>query len=256
MAEVYESAGRLAGKKIIVTGGTTGLGLASAHRFIEEGAQVLITGRSQSRVDAAVATLGGSVSGVVADSTNLQDLDTLAQAAKDQLGTVDVLFANAGNGQFAPISDVDEKLYADQFDLNVKGVFFTVQKALPLMAAGGSIILTASAVHSKGAPGGSLYFASKAAVRSFARTMAAELGGMGIRVNALSPGIVPTQFFANSNVDDSMFAQFDEMAGKGSAVGRAGKPEEIAEAAVFLASDESSYVSAIDLSVDGGWAEI
>lgn len=248
--------GRLANKTAVVTGGTTGLGLASAHRFVQEGAKILVTGRSQDRVDAAVAALGESATGYVADSTNMNDLNDLANAAKERLGTVDVLFANAGNGQFAPISDVDEDLYNNQFDLNVKGVFFTVQKMLPLMSQRGSIILTASAVHSKGAPGGSLYFASKAAVRSFARTMAAELGGQGIRVNSLSPGIVPTQFFANSNVDESMFAQFDEMAGKGSAIGRAGRPEEIAEAAVYLASDESSYVSAIDLSVDGGWAEI
>lgn len=248
--------GRLANKTAVVTGGTTGLGLASAHRFVQEGAKILVTGRSQDRVDAAVAALGESATGYVADSTNMSDLNELASAAKERLGHVDVLFANAGNGQFAPISDVDEGLYNNQFDLNVKGVFFTVQKFLPLMGQGGSIILTASAVHSKGAPGGSLYFASKAAVRSFARTMAAELGGQGIRVNSLSPGIVPTQFFANSNVDESMFAQFDEMAGKGSPVGRAGRPEEIAEAAVYLASDESSYVSAIDLSVDGGWAEV
>lgn len=256
MNDVTQIPGRLNGKTAIITGGTTGLGLASAKRFVEEGAKIIITGRSQDRVDTALIEIGDAASGFVADSTSLPDLEGLAIYAKETLGRVDILFANAGNGQFAPISDVDEALYAAQFDLNVKGVFFTVQKILPMMSAGGSIIMTASAVHSKGAPGGTLYFASKAAVRSLARTMSAELGAAGIRVNSLSPGIVPTQFFANSNVDDSMFAQFDEMAGKGSPAGRAGRPEEIAEAAVYLASGESSYVTAIDLSVDGGWSQV
>lgn len=157
---------------------------------------------------------------------------------------------------FAPVSSVDEALFDRQFDLNVKGVFFTVQKLLPLMGSGSSIILTASAVHGKGAPGGSLYFASKAAVRSFARTMAAELGGSGIRVNAISPGIVPTQFFANSNAPEELYYDFENMAGKSAPLGRAGKPGEIAEAAVFLASDESSFVTASDLVVDGGWMNV
>lgn len=247
---------RLRNKTAIVTGGTTGIGFETAKRFIEEGARVLITGRSQDKINDALSKLGTMASGIVADSSNIDDLSKLAETASEILGSVDVLFANAGNGVFAPISDVDEAAYAHQFDLNVKGVFFTVQKILPLMKKGSSIILTASAVHGKGTPGGSLYFASKAAVRSFARTMAAELGGSGIRVNSLSPGIVPTKFFSNSNVGEGAYGQFEEMAGKGSPLGRAGKPEEIADAVVYLASDESSYVTALDLSVDGGWAEV
>ncbi len=247
---------RLKGKRAIITGGTTGIGFATATRFLQEGAEVLITGRSQEKVNEAVSKLGAGASGVAGDSTSLADLDRIASGAKERFGHVDVLFANAGNGMFAPISDVDEALYDKQFDLNVKGVFFTVQKILPLMGEGGSIILTASSVHGKGAPGGSLYFASKAAVRSFARTMAAELGGSGIRVNALSPGIVPTQFFVNSNAPEALYDDFEQMAGKNAPMGRAGTPEEQAEAAVFLASGESGFMTAADLVVDGGWMNV
>ena len=188
--------------------------------------------------------------------TSLGDLDGLAAAAREKLGQVDILFANAGNGMFAPILQADEALFDRQFDLNVKGVFFTVQKLVPLMGAGGSIILTSSAVQSKGAAGGSLYFASKAAVRSFARSMAAELGGQGIRVNALSPGIVPTQFFVNSNAPEELYHDFESMAGKAAPLGRAGKPDEIAEVAVFLGSDASSFVTAADYVADGGWSNV
>ncbi|MEO0871515.1 MAG: SDR family oxidoreductase [Pseudomonadota bacterium] len=247
---------RLAGKKAVITGGTSGLGLASAKRYLEEGAQVIITGRKQAGIDAALAQLGEGATGFVADSTSLADLTALAAFAKDAFGQVDILFANAGNGMFAPIDQVDEDLYARQFDLNVKGAFFTVQAFLPLLSDNSSIILTASAVHAKGAPGGTLYFASKAAVRSFARTMAAELGGRGIRVNTLSPGIVPTNFFENSNAPAELFNDFEAMAGHGAPLGRAGKPIEIAEVAVFLASDEASFVTAADYVADGGWMNV
>ncbi len=247
---------RLAGKTAIVTGGTTGIGLETARRFLAEGARVLITGRNQARIDAALADLGGDAVGVVADSTRLADLDHVADVAREAFGRIDILFANAGGGQFAPISEVDEATFDGQFDVNVKGVFFTVQKILPLMGAGSSIILTASAVHAKGAPGGAMYFASKAAVRSFARSFAAELGPMGVRVNTLSPGIVPTRFFANSNVGEGAFGQFEEIAGKGSPLGRVGAPEEIAAAAAFLASDEAAFATGADLAVDGGWAQV
>lgn len=249
-------AGRLAGKTAIITGGTTGLGYETARAFIAQGARVLITGRTQERIDAAIAQLGDQAIGLVADSTRISDLDEMATMAKEALGRVDILFANAGNGIFAPLTEVDEATFDRQFDLNVKGAFFTVQRLLPLMNSGSSIILTASAVHGKGAPGGSLYFASKAAVRSFARTLSTELAGQGIRVNSLSPGIVPTKFFANSNVGEGAYGQFEELAGKAAPLGRAGKPEEIAQAAVYLASDESSYVTATDLTVDGGWSQV
>ncbi len=247
---------RLEGKTAVITGGTTGLGLATARRYLKEGARVIVTGRTQNKVDAAVRDLGAGAEGIAADSTSIADLDRLAEHVTQTFGHIDILFANAGNGMFAPIADVDEALYDRQFDLNVKGVFFTVQKLLPLLRKGSSIILTASAVHGKGAPGGSLYFASKAAVRSFARTLAAELGGQGIRVNALSPGIVPTEFFVNSNAPEELYGDFEQMAGKGAPLGRAGRPEEIAEVAVFLATDEASFVTAADYVVDGGWMNV
>lgn len=247
---------RLLGKKAVITGGTTGMGFETARSFVEEGATVIITGRVQEKVDAAAETIGGGTIGVVADSSSLIDLTVLAEESRERLGRIDVLFANAGNGMFAPIEDIDETLYARQFDVNVKGVFFTVQKLLPLMREGGSILLTASAVHEKGVPGGTLYFASKAAVRSFARTMAAELGSRGIRVNTISPGIVPTNFFENSNAPASLYSQFEEMAGKGAPLGRAGKPREIASLAVFLGSDESSFITAADYVADGGWMNV
>ena len=247
---------RLQDKSAVITGGTSGIGLATARRYLEEGAKVLITGRSEEKVNAAVGDLGDGAAGIAADSSNLTDLDALAAEAKTLFDTVEILFANAGNGVFSPISDVDETGYAHQFDLNVKGVFFTVQKLLPMMGQGGSIILTASAVHGKGVPGGSLYFASKAAVRSFARTMAAELGGMGIRVNAISPGLVPTNFFENSNVGAGGYGQFDDMISNAAPLGRPGTPVEIANAAVYLGADESAYVTAEDLVVDGGWMNV
>ena len=256
MTNQTSSKGRLAGKKIVVTGGTTGIGFAAARQFLAEGADVIITGRKQAGVDAAVAKLGERAHGVVADSSSLNDLKKLADAARSQFKHVDVLFANAGNGMFAPVAEVDEALYERQFDVNVKGVFFTVQNLLPLMGEGGSIILTASSVHEKGAPGGSLYFASKAAVRSFARSMAAEFGAQGIRVNSLSPGIVPTQFFENSNAPAELYNEFEALAGHGAPLGRAGTPEEQAAAAVFLASDESRFMTAADLVNDGGWMNV
>nr|WP_298373725.1 SDR family oxidoreductase [uncultured Halomonas sp.] len=248
--------GRLADKRVVITGATTGIGFATARRFSEEGAYALISGRNEEKVQSAAKELGANVHGIAADSTSIPDLEKLAARAKSLFGSIDVVFVNAGNGMFSPITEVDETLYARQFDLNVKGVFFTVQKTLQLLENGSSIILTASAVHGKGSPGGSLYFASKAAVRSFARSMAAELGQQGIRVNTLSPGIVPTQFFVNSNAPEELYDDFEQMAGASSPLGRAGKPMELAEAAVFLASDESSFMTAADLVVDGGWMNV
>lgn len=248
--------GRLAGKRIVITGGTTGIGAATARAFLDQGAQVLVTGRSRDRLDATVVDLGTNARGVVADSTSLNDIRALAADAAASFGQIDVLFANAGNGMFAPIEDVDETLYDRQFDLNVKGVFFTVQAFLPHLAEGASVILTASSVHQKGVPGGALYFASKAAVRSFARTMAAELGPRGIRVNSLSPGIVPTNFFENSNAPAALYDDFEAMAGTGAPLGRAGTPEEQAAAAVFLASDDSRFMTGSDLVNDGGWSNV
>lgn len=247
---------RLKDKTALITGGTTGLGYEMARRYVEEGARVLITGRSQEKVDQAVSELGNNVQGIAADSSKVAELDKLADKVKETFGHVDILIANAGNGIFAHISEVDEATYDRQFDLNVKGVFFTVQKILPLMKKGGSIILTSSAVNAKGAPAGSLYFASKAAVRSFVRSMAAELGGRGIRVNSLSPGLIPTKFFKNSNLGESGYNVFEKLVVKNTPLGRPGTPLEVANVAVFLGSEEASYVTAADLVVDGGWMNV
>lgn len=245
---------RLENKKAVITGGTSGIGLETAKRFLEEGALVLITGRSSQKTQEAAAKLGKNAHGIAADATNVSELGELANAAKKILGSVDILFANAGLGFFGPIEAVDEKTFDQQFDVNVKGVFFTVQKMLPLLRKGSSIILNASAVHSKGIPNASLYFASKAAVRSFTRCMASELGKKGIRVNSLSPGIIPTQFF--EKIGPGVFQQFEEALVEVTPLERAGTALEIANAAVFLASDDSSYMTAADLVVDGGWMNV
>ena len=247
---------RLAEKTAVITGGTTGIGFEAARHFIAQGARVLITGSNAGRVNEAAEKLGATASGFVGDVRDLTALDALAEEAKSKLGHVDVLFANAGLGVFAPIGDIDEAAYDKQFDINVKGVFFTVQKLLPLMASGGSIILTASAVNEKGIGTGSLYFATKAAIRSFARSLAAELGSQGIRVNALSPGVVRTHFAENTNVPQDDFDGFLQMVVSQAPLGREGTVEDIANAAVFLASDESAYMTAADLVVDGGWMNV
>ncbi|MDJ0896435.1 MAG: glucose 1-dehydrogenase [Alphaproteobacteria bacterium] len=252
----HAAQGRLAGKMAVITGGSSGIGLETARRYLEEGARVLITGRDQQRLDKAVDELGEGAFGCRADSSVIADLDSLAGEAKSKLGRVDILFANAGLGIFLPIEDVDEAAYDKQFDINVKGVFFTVQKLLPLMSNGGSIILTASAVHEKGVPTGSLYFATKSAVRSFARTLAAELGPRGIRVNALSPGIARTEFVKRVNVAESVWEDYTQMIVSQAPLGRAGTPLDMANAAVFLGSDEASYITAEDLLVDGGWMNV
>ncbi len=247
---------RLDGKTMVITGGTSGIGLETARRAIEEGARVLIAGSRQETVSEALEKLGASATGLVADVRNLDGLQELADKAKSEFGRVDILFANAGLGVFAPIEEIDEAAYDKQFDINVKGVFFTVQKILPLMHKGGSVILTASAVNEKGVGTGSLYFATKAAVRSFARSLAAELGPKGIRVNALSPGIVRTHFSQKTNVPEEAFEGFIDMVVGQAPLGREGSTEDMANAVLFLASDESSYMTAADLVIDGGWMNV
>ncbi|MEM7278496.1 MAG: SDR family oxidoreductase [Pseudomonadota bacterium] len=248
---------RLDQKNAVITGGTTGLGFETARRYLEEGARVLVTGRNADKVEYAVEQLGHNAFGIASDATDVSDCARLAEKAHEVFGgRVDILFANAGIGVVAPIDQVNEELYAYQFDLNVKGVFFTVQSILPLMPDGSSVIMTSSSVNAKGAPASTLYFASKAAVRSFARTMGAELGSRSIRVNTISPGIVPTQFFANSNVGAGAYDQFADTLVHLTPLGRVGSPIDIANAAVYLGSDESSFVTATDLIVDGGWASV
>ena len=247
---------RLQGKTAVITGGTTGLGFETARQYVAQGARVIITGRNEQRLAEAAQELGPQAIPVRSDVASLADLNALAERVKSEFGRLDILFANAGSGVFAPIEQIEEADYDRQFDVNVKGLFFTVQKLLPLMDKGGSIILTASAVNEKGVATGSIYFATKAAVRSFARSLAAELGPRGIRVNALSPGIVRTHFQQNTNVAEEDMEGFVQMVVSQAPLGREGVPLDIAQAAVFLGSGESSYMTAADLVVDGGWMNV
>ncbi|MEM1186877.1 MAG: SDR family oxidoreductase [Pseudomonadota bacterium] len=247
---------KLEGKVAVVTGGNSGIGLSTARSFIEQGAKVAIFGRNQVTVDRAVETLGENAMGVAGDVTRLEDLDRLVDRTQAAFGKVDILFANAGLGVFAPIELVDEAAFDKQINSNVKGVFFTVQKFLPLMHKGSSVVVTASAVHEKGVATGSLYFASKAAVRSLARSLGAELAERGIRVNSLSPGIVRTSFAEKTNVAADDFEGFIGMVKSQAPLQREGTVEEMANAALFLASNDSSYMTASDLVVDGGWMNV
>ena len=248
---------KLAGKIALVTGGTSGLGLATAKRFVAEGAQVVVTGRRPAELDAAVKELGGRASGVRGDVSVLADLDRLYATIRATHGRLDVLFANAGGGSFLPLGEITEAQFDKSFGINVKGTLFTVQKALPLMAAGGSVVLNGSMVSVKGVPGFSVYAATKAALRSFARTWAADLRGRNIRVNVVSPGVVVTPAYKNElGLSDEQIKEFEAQGAAAAPLGRAGTPDEIAKAVVFLASDDSSYVTGADLFVDGGAAQV
>jgi NAD(P)-dependent dehydrogenase (short-subunit alcohol dehydrogenase family) len=247
---------RLAGKIAVITGGSTGMGLATAKRFVLEGADhVFITGRRKDALDAAVAEIGEKASGVPGDVATLSDLDRLYESVEGYGRKLDIVFANAGVSQIAPFGTVDEKFYDLHFDANVKGLFFTVQKALPLLKDGASIILNASIATIKGFPGISVYSATKAAVRSFARTWTNELRDRRIRVNAISPGHIDTPIF-DSWLQGEALIQMKEELRKNVPLGRLGDPDEIAKAVAFLASDEASYVSGIEFFVDGGVAQI
>ena len=248
---------KLNGKIAVVTGGSSGIGLATAKRFAAEGAQVLITGRRRAELDAAVAEIGRSATGVQADVSRLPDLDLLFQKVKAEAGRIDVLFVNAGGGSMLPLGQITEQQYADIFDRNVKGVLFTVQKALPLIQDGASIILTCSTAGIEGTAAFSVYAASKAAVRSFARNWILDLKGRSIRVNTLSPGATRTPGLVELAGPDAAQQQglLDYLASR-IPMGRVGEPEEIAKAAVFLASDDASFVNGIELFVDGGQAQI
>lgn len=248
--------GKLDGKIALITGGNSGIGLATAKRFVQEGAYVFITGRTQSKLDEAVKQVGSDVSGVQGDVANLADLDRLYEQIKQKKGKLDIVFANAGIAKYAPLGTIDEEFFDSIFNGNVKGMLFTVQKALPLMPDGASVILNASVVGSKGLPSNSVYAATKAAVRSFARTWTTDLKARGIRVNAISPGPIDTEGLRE--LFGSGQAGQDRLKSIGSTVplGRLGLPDEIAKAAVFLASDDSSYVTGIELFVDGGFAQV
>ena len=248
---------KLEGKIALVTGGSSGLGLATAKRFVSEGAKVVVTGRREAELDAAVESLGPGALGVRGDVSSLSDLDRLYATIREKFGRLDVLFANAGGGAFAPLGEITEEHFDKYFGINVKGTLFTVQKALPLMAAGGSIVINGSMVSIKGMPGFGVYAATKAALRSFARTWAVDLRGKNIRVNVVSPGTVVTPGYKNElGMNDEQIKEFEARAAATTPLGRSGTPDEIAKAVVFLASDDSSYMTGADLFVDGGAAQI
>ena len=243
---------KLSGKVALVTGGSSGIGLATAKLFVAEGAYVFITGRRQTELDAAVDEIGKNVMGVRSDVSNLGDLDRLYATIGQERGRLDVLFANAGIGEFMPLGAITEEHFDKIFNVNVKGLLFTVQKALPLMPNGASIVLNASIAGLKGNPAFSVYGATKAAIRSFARNWILDLKDRQIRVNAVSPGTVPTPAYNLMGLGE----EYQEMAANNTPLGRVGTPDEIAKAVVFLVSDDSSYVNGIELCVDGGLAQI
>lgn len=248
--------GKLDGKVALITGGNSGIGLATAKRFVKEGAFVFITGRTQSKLDEAVKQVGSNVVGIQGDVASLADLDRLFETIRKQKGKLDIVFANAGIAKYAAIGTITEEHFDSIFGGNVKGMLFTVQKALPLMPDGASVILNASIVGSKGLPANSVYAATKAAVRSFARTWTTDLKSRKIRVNAISPGPIDTEglreLLGSSEVGQERLKNMGNLV----PLGRLGMPDEIAKAAVFLASDDSSFVTGIELFVDGGFAQV
>jgi NAD(P)-dependent dehydrogenase (short-subunit alcohol dehydrogenase family) len=247
---------KLAGKIVVITGGSSGIGLATAKRFVEEGAHVVITGRKEKELREAATLIKRNVTTVAGDVSRLEDLDRLYAVVKEKHGHIDILFANAGWGEVAPLETATETHFDQTFDLNVKGTFFTAQKALPLIKDGGSIILNSSVSNVMGMPTFTVYAASKAAVRSFARGWAAELKGRKIRVNAISPGPIDTPALEKTGLTPEQVKQAAAQWASEIPLGRRGKPEEIAAAVVFLASDESSFITGVDLAVDGGMAQV
>jgi len=243
---------KLEGKIALITGGSAGIGLATAKQFVEEGAYVYITGRRQPELDAAVASIGSNIKAIRGDVAKPADLDRIYAQIKEEKKRVDIVFANAGLGDMVPLGSITEEHFDATFNVNVKGVVFTVQKALPLMPNGGAIVLNASIASIKGIPAFSIYSATKAAVRSFARTWTMDLKDRGIRVNAVSPGPIETpllnQTFSNPDDKKALVSTVT--------MGRLGRPEEIAKAIVFLASDDASFITGAELFVDGGAAQV
>jgi NAD(P)-dependent dehydrogenase (short-subunit alcohol dehydrogenase family) len=247
---------RLEGKIALITGGTSGIGLATAKQFVNEGAYVFITGRREPELAAAVKEIGTNISGAQGDVSNLADLDRLFGQIRKEKRKLDVVFANAGVAKYAPFGKITEEFYDSIFNINVKGLLFTVQKALPLLPDGASIILNASIAGSKGLPTYSVYSATKAAVRSFARTWTTDLKDRRIRVNAISPGSIDTPAATDLLASSEIGAQRKKMIPTVVPLGRFGAPDEVAKAVVFLASEDSSYVTGAELFVDGGFAQV
>lgn len=248
--------GKLEGKIALVTGGSSGIGLATAKRFAEEGAFVYITGRRQQELDAAVTNIGAQSMAVKADATNMAELDALYAQIQKEKGRLDVLFVNAGGGTMAPLGSITEEHFDNTFDVNVKGVVFTVQKALPLIPDGGAIVLNASQVSVKGGPAFSVYSATKAAVRSFARGWTTDLKDRKIRVNVVSPGPIDTPGLSGLAQNEEQKKGLYDYLASTVPLGRLGHPDEIAKAALFLASDDASYIAGVELFVDGGSVQV
>ena len=247
---------KLEGKVAVVTGGNSGIGLATAKRLQQEGARVAISGRNKKTLDEAVRTLGHGALGIQADVAKLAELDKLYAEISQKLGKIDVLFVNAGVAKFAPLADTSESIFDELFDINVKGAYFTIQKALPVLNDGASIILTTSGANKKGSPGISAYAASKAAVRSLARTAAAELVGRGIRVNAVSPGPIVTPILERTGLPKETLDEFAKQFAATNPMKRFGQPEEVAGTVAFLASQDASYITGAEINVDGGATQI
>ncbi len=247
---------RFEGKVAVVTGGNSGIGLASAKRLHAEGARVVITGRNAKTLDTALGEIGSGAVAVQADVSKLADIDRMYSVVASKLGKIDVLFANAGIARFAPYSASDEALFDDLFTINVKGVYFTIQKAVPHLNDGAAVILNTSIVASKGTENMGVYAATKAAVRSFARTAAGELLSRNIRVNAVAPGPILTPIFGRSGLTGEQIEGFKAGISLRVPMHRMGHPEEIASAVAFLASDDASYITGVELNVDGGMASL
>jgi len=247
---------RFEGKTVVVTGGNSGIGLATAKLFKDEGANVAISGRDQKTLDEAARTIGKGTLAVKADVSNLADIERLYSEVAAKFGKIDALFANAGIAKFSPASDSSEKMFDDIFDINVKGLYFTVQKAIPFLNDNAGIVLNSSVVNSRGMVGTSVYSASKAAVRSLARTFAAELVDRGIRVNVVSPGPITTPILGRSGLPQEAIDEFADNVGSRVPMKRFGTSEEVGHAALFLASNEASYIAGVDLNVDGGMGQI